>query len=140
MKAFGVGLGHQSLLRDRGPKMPICVWTGSSAAIGISTRSGLGELCHLETQTLWVLEKFRVGATAVRKVRGDVNPANLSTKHLPSKDEIHQLTSLDASTEMAAPRPRRFFGLVTSTGSRAATYLTIPCCRTSPLPKLSLTM
>ena len=30
----------------------------------------------------------------VRKVAGEVNPADLFTKHLPSKDKIHQLTAL----------------------------------------------
>jgi hypothetical protein len=74
--------------------LPVCVWTDSSAALGIATRSGLGKLRLLETHTLWVQEKVRVGAIAVRKVRGDVNPADLFTKHLPSTDKIHQLTAL----------------------------------------------
>ena len=39
-------------------------------------------------------EKVRTGAIAVRKIRGEVNPADLFTKHFPSKDKIHQLTSL----------------------------------------------
>ena len=39
-------------------------------------------------------EKVRTGAIEVRKVRGDVNPADLFTKHLPSKDKIHQLVKL----------------------------------------------
>ena len=77
-----------------GLSTPVCVWTDSSAALGIATRSGLGKLRHLETHMLWVHEKVRVGAIAVRKVRGDVNPADLFTKHLPSKDKLHQLTSL----------------------------------------------
>ena len=94
VKAAGAGLGHQSLLRDMGLSLPVCVWTDSSAALGIATRSGLGKLRHLETHMLWVQEKVRVGAVAVRKVRGDVNPADLFTKHLPSKDKLHQLTSL----------------------------------------------
>ena len=74
--------------------MPVCVWTDSSAAIWISTRSGRGQLRHLETHIFWVQKKFRVGAIAVRKVRGDVHPADLFAKHLPSKDKIHQLTFL----------------------------------------------
>ena len=94
VKAAGAGLGHQSLMHDLGVDLPVCVWTDSSAALGIATRSGLGKLRHLETHTLWVQEKVRVGAIAVRKVRGDVNPADLFTKHLPSKDKIHQLTAL----------------------------------------------
>jgi hypothetical protein len=81
-------------MRDFGLKTPVRVWTDSSAALGISTRSGLGKLRHLETHTLWVQEKVRTGAIQVRKVRGDVNPADLFTKHLPSRDKIHQLVKL----------------------------------------------
>ena len=94
VKAAGAGLGHQSLMRDLGLELPVCTWTDSSAALGIATRSGLGKLRHLETHTLWVQEKVRTGCIAVRKVRGDVNPADIFTKHLPSKDKIHQLTAL----------------------------------------------
>ena len=93
-KAPGAGLGHQSLLRDMGLDMPVCVWTDSSAALGIATRSGLGKLRHLEMHTLWVQEKVRTRAIAVQKVAGEVNPADLFTKHLPSKEKIHQLTAL----------------------------------------------
>ena len=76
-------------MRDFGLKTPVRVWTDSSAALGISTRSGLGKLRHLEAHTLWVREKVRTGAIQVRKVRGYVNPPDLFTKHLPSKDKIH---------------------------------------------------
>ena len=81
-------------MNDFGLNTPVRVWTDSSAALGISTRSGLGKLRHLETHTLWVQEKVRTGAIQVRKVRGDVNPADLFTRHLPSKDKIHQLVKL----------------------------------------------
>ena len=94
VKAAGAGLGHQSIMKDFGLHTPVRVWTDSSAALGIPTRSGLGKLRHLETHTLWVQEKVRTGAIEVRKVRGDVNPADLFTKHLPSRDKIHQLTAL----------------------------------------------
>ena len=94
VKAAGAGLGQQSLMHDLGVDLPVHAWTDSSAALGIATRSGLGKLRHLETHTLWVQEKVRTGAIIVRKVRGDVNPADLFTKHLPSKDKIHQLTKL----------------------------------------------
>ena len=35
-----------------------------------------------------------MGAITVRKVRGEVNPADLFTKHLPSREKVHQLMSL----------------------------------------------
>ena len=94
VKAAGAGLGHQSLVGDLGLKLPVTVWTDSSAALGIASRSGLGKLRHLETHTLWVQEKVRVGAIKVKKVRGEVNPADLFTKHLPSREKVHQLLGL----------------------------------------------
>ena len=48
----------------------------------------------METHTLCVQDKVRTGAFAVRKVAGEVNPADLFTKHLASKEKIHQLTAL----------------------------------------------
>ena len=70
------------------------VWTDYSVALGISTRSGIGRLRHLETHTRWVHKKVRVGEIKLRKVRGDMNPADLVTKHLPSENEIHQFVQL----------------------------------------------
>ena len=94
VRAAGLALGQQSLLRDLGHDLPVRVWTDSSAAIGIASRSGLGKLRHLETHTLWLQEKVRTGAIAVKKVHGEVNPADIFTKHLPSKEKVHQLLKL----------------------------------------------
>ena len=91
VKAAGAGLGHQSIMLDFGLKTPVRLWTDSSAAIGIITRSGFERLRHLETHTLWVQEEVQTGAIEVRKVRGDVNPADLFTKHLSSCDKIHHI-------------------------------------------------
>ena len=54
VKASGMGLGYQSLLRDLGVEMPLRVWTDSTATIGICSRRGLGKLRHLDTHTLWI--------------------------------------------------------------------------------------
>ena len=71
-------------------------------------RAWLVKLRHLETHTLWVQEKVRTKAISVKKVRGEVNPADLFTKHLPSKDKVHQLLDLfgcEYRTGRAAPAP-----------------------------------
>ena len=94
VKASGIALGQQSLLRDLDVELPVRVWTDSSAALGICSRSGLGKLRHLETHTLWVQEKIRTGAFELRKVKGDVNPADLFTKHLSSRERVHMLVTL----------------------------------------------
>ena len=94
VKAAGIALGQQSLMKDLGIDVRVRVWTDSSAAIGICGRSGLGKLRHVQTHTLWVQERVRTGAIELRKVHGDVNPADLFTKHLSSRDRINQLVQL----------------------------------------------
>ena len=42
VRGSGQGLGYQALLMDLGIDLPVFVWTDSSAAIGISSRQGLG--------------------------------------------------------------------------------------------------
>ena len=81
VKAAGLALGQQSVLRDLGVELPVRVWTDSSAAIGICSRQGLGKLRHIQTHTLWIQEKVSLGTMELRKVRGEVNPADLFTKH-----------------------------------------------------------
>ena len=39
-------------------------------------------------------EKVRTGAITLKKVWGEVNPADLFTKHLPSREKVHQLLGL----------------------------------------------
>ena len=97
VKAAGAGLGHQALMPDLEIELPVRAWTDSSAALGIATGSGLGKIRHLETHTLWLQEKVRTGAIMVKKVRGEVNPADLFTKHLPSREKVHQLLSFFGS-------------------------------------------
>ena len=113
VKASGIAIGQQSLMRDLGmAKVKVRVWTDSSAAMGISKRSGLGKLRHVQTHTLWVQERVRTGAIELRKVPGEANPADLFTKHLSSRDRIEQLVKLmncefrDGRAE-SAPQIRR---------------------------------
>ncbi len=112
VKASGIGLGFKSLVNDFGYELPCRVWTDSSAAMGIVGRQGLGKLRHIDTHSLWVQQAARSGRILVRKVRGDENPADLFTKHLPSRDKIAELVRLigcryeDGRPE-AAPELRR---------------------------------
>ena len=52
VRGAGVGLGFQIPMRDLGQDAPVWVWTEASAAIGMSSRQGLGKLKHLDTRTL----------------------------------------------------------------------------------------
>ena len=51
VKAAGIAIGQQSLMKDLGIKVGVRVWTDSSAAVGICGSSGLGKLRHVQTHT-----------------------------------------------------------------------------------------
>ncbi len=112
VRGAGHALGYQSLLRDLGVDLPIRLWTDSSAAIGICSRQGLGKIRHLDTHTLWVQQAVRMKRIELRKVRGEVNPADVFTKHSLTRDRLRQLVELfdcyfkDGRAE-SAPQLRR---------------------------------
>ncbi len=94
VRASGVSLGYQALLEDLGVKLPIRVWTDSTATMGICGRQGLGKLRHVDTRSLWIQQRVRDKSIELRKVRGEVNPADLFTKHLASAERIDSLLRL----------------------------------------------
>ena len=75
-------LGMQSMLRDMGIEAHVTVEVDSSAAIGVIGRIGLGKLRHIEVQDLWLQHATRSGKIVVRKVKGELNDADLGTKPL----------------------------------------------------------
>ncbi len=94
VRGAGAGLGFQSLLRDLGQNLPLRVWTDSSAAMGICSRQGLGKLRHLDTHTLWVQQAVRSKRMDLVKIAGDVNPADMFTKHSLTRERLMKLTRL----------------------------------------------
>ncbi len=94
VKGSSVALGYQALLSDLGISLDVRVWTDSSATMGICGRRGLGKLRHVDTQSLWIQQKVREKEFELRKVRGDMNPADVCTKHLTSFDKIASLLKL----------------------------------------------
>ena len=94
VRAAGPALGQQSLLKDLGYHLGVRVWTDSSAAIGICQRQGLGKLRHIQTQALWIQQHVRERLIELRKVKGEVNPADLFTKFISSRDRVDALVRL----------------------------------------------
>ena len=82
VKAISEGMGVQSMLKDLGYDFKLTLNTDSTAAIGVSTRYGLGKMRHLDIRELWVQEKVMDGDVKVNKVPGKDNQADLLTKHL----------------------------------------------------------
>ena len=95
VRGAGQGLGYQVLLQNIGLELPLRVWTESSAALGICSRQGLGELRHIDTRTLWVQQAVRNNKRLVlKKVIGEDNPEDFLTKHSLSKKRLLTLTAL----------------------------------------------
>ena len=101
IRSSGQGLGYQALLRDFGVTVGLRVWTDSIAAIGICSRLGLGKAPHLDTHTLWIQQAVRPGRVDLGKVAGEVNPADLFTKHSLSKLRVEQLVELHGCRSLA---------------------------------------
>ena len=112
VRGASAGLGMRALYSDIGYKLPLRLWTDSSAAVGIAGRQGLGKLRHVECTSLWLQQRLRQRDLEIRKIAGDANPADLYTKYIESRVKIEQLLGLfgaefrDGRPE-AAPKLRR---------------------------------
>ena len=91
VKATSYALGYNSLLNDLGIVLPVRVWTDSSLTIGMCGRVGLGKVRHVDTHCLWVQQAVRSGNIELRKVKGEVNPADLFTKHMDPASKLNML-------------------------------------------------
>ena len=90
VKGASEGIGFQSACKDLGIDLRIRVRTDSSACRGICGRTGLGKVKHMAIQMLWLQDVVRRGAVEMKRVRGDVNAADLMTKFLSrSKIDAH---------------------------------------------------
>ena len=67
---------------DVGEVLSATVYSDSSAVLGMVTRTGLGKVRHIRVQYLWLQERVACNDLFVRKVAGEVNPADLLTKGL----------------------------------------------------------
>ena len=93
-RASAAGLGMLPLLADFGARLPMRVWTDSTASIGICKRQGLGKVRHLAVQDLWVQQRVRAGDFELYKVPGERNPADLFTKFGLPPERIEMLLQL----------------------------------------------
>ena len=48
-----------SMAKDFGVGLSAWLWVDASAAIGIARRKGLGQVRHVDTQSLWVQDAVR---------------------------------------------------------------------------------
>jgi len=95
VKGASFTLGTQSLLADLGISFDIHMYTDSSAAKGIASRKGLGQVGHIEVNQLWLQDKVGSGTVTLTKVAGTDNLADILTKHASAKVLEGHLKGLD---------------------------------------------
>ena len=69
-KGASMGIGFTSIIKDMGFDLKINIHTDSSAAIGITKRSGLGKVRHIQVQELWIQAAAKSGKFTVSKIPG----------------------------------------------------------------------
>ena len=87
VKGASEAIGSQSACKDLGIDLRITVLTENPACRGTCGRTDLGKAKHMAIQMLWLQDVVRRGAVEMRRVRGDVNAADLMTK-FPSRSKI----------------------------------------------------
>ena len=92
-------VGMLQLLQDFNVGCAGVVCTGSTAAIGISLRRGLGRTRHIKVQYLWIQERLEDGDLRIEKVHTEANHADLMTKHLRKEDRERHMKGMNIRVE-----------------------------------------
>ena len=84
VKASSEAIGLAQLAKGWGMSLEVELFVDSSAALAVTARKGNGKLRHVKVGHLWIQEVAEREEISYRKVAGEVNPADLLTKHLPA--------------------------------------------------------
>ena len=117
VKASTEAIGMCQLAADWDVHLHASILVDSSAALAVVARRGNGKLRHVKVGHLWVQEKATAGELVYRKVRGELNPADLFTKPLPAQ-KVAQF-GVDLRQIRVAGHARARLALSALTGSRA---------------------
>ena len=88
-------LGLQSIARDLNIDLVLDIQTDATAAVGICKRRGLGKIRHLHCSDLWVQDRLRAKAFTLTKIAGQLNPADILTKHVDRKTLERHLSAMN---------------------------------------------
>ena len=58
----------------------VTLWIGSSTGKGIASRTGFGEMRHMEVKFLWIQESLKRKRFVIRKIGGKDNCVDMLTK------------------------------------------------------------
>ena len=79
------------------------IWFDSSAALQASRRMGVGKMRHIAVSHLFIQELAKTKQVIIGKVKGEKNPSDVMTKHLPTgeamKRAVEMLSMIDLAQE-----------------------------------------
>ena len=82
VKAVSMALGAEEMGKDIGVVLKPRVKYDATAGAGIASRRGVGRVRHLHTPSLWIQRFAQEGRVTLAKVPGNLNSADLATKHV----------------------------------------------------------
>jgi hypothetical protein len=89
------GLGMKSLCADLGSDVGIRLELDATAAKGILDRQGLAKVRHIDVNCLWLQEQCAKKMVPLVKIPGEINTADLMTKHLVGPVILKHLKNLN---------------------------------------------
>jgi hypothetical protein len=89
-------IGLKSMLSELGIVVqgPVQLYSDASAARSFASRRGVGRMRHLETRHLWLQGEVAGQRVAIRRVAGEVNPADLLTKYHKIETVVEHLKNM----------------------------------------------
>ena len=89
VKAGSQGLGLQAMAKDLGVDAKVRVQGDATAAKGIASRKGLGQVKHIEVNQLWLQDRVGKGDLDITKIPREINVSDQMTKD-PTGPEIEK--------------------------------------------------
>ena len=88
-------LGIKTLCQDMGSNVGIVLELDATAAKGILDRQGIAKVRHIDVNCLWLQEQCAKKIVPLTKIPGEVNSADLMTKHLAIAMILRHMTKLN---------------------------------------------
>ena len=106
IRAVSEAMGIQAMAKDSCKELAR-LYVDATAAMGVAQRIGLGKVCHLETQSLWLQQAVPQRRLGMAKVMGVLNPADAMTKAVDSVtlERLLGLMGLERRSGRAAIAP-----------------------------------
>ena len=90
-KAAAELMAISGMMRELGWPVDRRLFVDASAAQAMSNRQGVGKLRHLDVKYLWLQDLTKQGCIAVRRIGGQLNPADVLTKPMSFGEMLGKL-------------------------------------------------